>query len=74
MLRVVAVSVAEIRRAGVARPALRLTAFTDVRYLDRHMSGWKERGLPQERSEWPRAAPGSRATMAATELERGGAP
>jgi rhodanese-related sulfurtransferase len=31
-------------RAGVARFALRLTGFTDVRYLDGHMSGWKERG------------------------------
>jgi rhodanese-related sulfurtransferase len=32
-------------RAGVARLALRLTGFTDVRYLDGHMSGWKARGL-----------------------------
>jgi len=32
-------------RAGVARFALRLSGFTDVRYLDGHMSGWKERGL-----------------------------
>ena len=38
-------------RAGVARLALRLTGFTDVRYLDGHMSGWKERGLPKELSE-----------------------
>ena len=37
-------------RAGVARFALRLTGFTDVRYLDGHMSGWKERGLPKEPS------------------------
>ena len=37
-------------RAGVARLALRLTGFTDVRYLDGHMSGWKERGLPKEPS------------------------
>ena len=35
-------------RAGVARLALRLAGFTDVRYLDGHMSGWKRRGLPQE--------------------------
>ena len=33
-------------RAGVAKLALRLAGFTDVRYLDGHMSGWKERGLP----------------------------
>lgn len=36
-------------RAGVARFALRLTGYMDVRYLDGHMSGWKERGLVQER-------------------------
>jgi rhodanese-related sulfurtransferase len=35
-------------RAGVAKLALRLAGFTDVRYLDGHMSGWKERGLPIE--------------------------
>jgi rhodanese-related sulfurtransferase len=35
-------------RAGVARVALRLTGFTDVRYLDGHMAGWKARGLPTE--------------------------
>jgi len=35
-------------RAGVAKLALRLVGFTDVRYLDGHMSGWKERGLPTE--------------------------
>ena len=35
-------------RAGVARLALRLAGFTDVRYLDGHMSGWRRRGLPQE--------------------------
>jgi rhodanese-related sulfurtransferase len=35
-------------RAGVARLALRLAGFTDVRYLDGHMSGWKRRGLPRE--------------------------
>src|SRR5512144_213072 len=34
-------------RAGVARLALRLVGFTDVRYLDGHMAGWKQRGLPQ---------------------------
>jgi rhodanese-related sulfurtransferase len=34
-------------RAGVARLALRLAGFTDVRYLAGHMSGWKQRGLPQ---------------------------
>ena len=38
-------------RAGVARFALRLTGFTDVRYLDGHMSGWKDRGLVQERPQ-----------------------
>lgn len=38
-------------RAGVARLALRLAGFTDVRYLDGHMSGWKRRGLPQELSQ-----------------------
>jgi rhodanese-related sulfurtransferase len=38
-------------RAGVARFALRLTGFTDVRYLDGHMSGWKARGLPKEPAE-----------------------
>ncbi len=35
-------------RAGVAKLALRLAGFKDVRYLDGHMSGWKERGLPTE--------------------------
>ncbi len=35
-------------RAGVARWALRMAGFTDVRYLDGHMSGWQARGLPQE--------------------------
>lgn len=35
-------------RAGVAKLALRLAGFTDVRYLDGHMSGWKARGLPTE--------------------------
>jgi rhodanese-related sulfurtransferase len=35
-------------RAGVAKLALRLAGFTDVRYLDGHMSGWEERGLPTE--------------------------
>jgi rhodanese-related sulfurtransferase len=35
-------------RAGVARLALHLAGFTDVRYLDGHMSGWKRRGLPLE--------------------------
>jgi rhodanese-related sulfurtransferase len=34
-------------RAGVARLALGLAGFTDVRYLDGHMSGWRRRGLPQ---------------------------
>ncbi|HYB43555.1 MAG TPA: rhodanese-like domain-containing protein [Candidatus Methylomirabilis sp.] len=37
-------------RAGVAKLALRMNGFTDVRYLDGHMSGWKERGLPIEMS------------------------
>jgi rhodanese-related sulfurtransferase len=35
-------------RAGVAKLALRLAGFTDVRYLEGHMSGWKERGFPME--------------------------
>ena len=35
-------------RAGMARLALRLAGFTDVRYLDGHMAGWKRRGLPVE--------------------------
>ena len=35
-------------RAGVARLALRLIGFTDVRYLDGHMAGWKKSGMPQE--------------------------
>lgn len=35
-------------RAGLARLALRLAGFADVRYLDGHMSGWKRRGLPEE--------------------------
>ena len=38
-------------RAGVAKLELRLAGFTDVRYLDGHMSGWKERGLPTETSK-----------------------
>ena len=37
-------------RAGVAKLALRLAGFKDVRYLDGHMSGWKERDLPTEPS------------------------
>lgn len=37
-------------RAGVAKLALRLAGFKDVRYLDGHMSGWKERRLPTEPS------------------------
>lgn len=36
-------------RAGIAGLALRLAGFTDVRYLDGHMSGWKARGLLTER-------------------------
>ena len=36
-------------RAGLARFALRMTGFTDVRYLAGHMSGWSERGLREER-------------------------
>ncbi|HEX4995118.1 MAG TPA: rhodanese-like domain-containing protein [Methylomirabilota bacterium] len=43
--RVVVVYCEHGPRAGVARFALRLSGFTDVRYLDGHMSGWKERGL-----------------------------
>ena len=35
-------------RAGVARLALRMTGFTDVRYLDGHMAGWKVQGLRRE--------------------------
>jgi rhodanese-related sulfurtransferase len=35
-------------RAGVAGLALRLTGFTDVRYLDGHMAGWKVQGLRRE--------------------------
>ncbi len=35
-------------RAGVARLALRLTGFTDVRYLDGQMAGWKAQGLRRE--------------------------
>jgi rhodanese-related sulfurtransferase len=35
-------------RAGVARLALRMTGFTDVRYLDGHMAGWKQSGLREE--------------------------
>jgi rhodanese-related sulfurtransferase len=35
-------------RAGVARLALRMTGFTDVRYLDGHMAGWKKGGLREE--------------------------
>jgi rhodanese-related sulfurtransferase len=35
-------------RAGVARLALRMTGFTDVRYLDGHMAGWKAQGLRRE--------------------------
>ena len=35
-------------RAGVARLALRLTGFTDVRYLDGHMAGWRKSGLREE--------------------------
>jgi hydroxyacylglutathione hydrolase len=41
-------------RAGIARLALRMAGFKDVRYLDGHMSGWKERGLPTETSSPPR--------------------
>ncbi len=33
-------------RAGVAKLALWLRGYEDVRYLDGHMSGWKARGLP----------------------------
>jgi rhodanese-related sulfurtransferase len=40
-------------RAGVAKLALRLAGFTDVRYLDGHMSGWKERHLPTQTSTSP---------------------
>jgi rhodanese-related sulfurtransferase len=35
-------------RAGVAGLSLRLTGFTDVRYLDGHMAGWKAQGLRRE--------------------------
>jgi rhodanese-related sulfurtransferase len=35
-------------RAGIARFALQRTGYTDVRYLDGHMSGWEQAGLPLE--------------------------
>src|SRR5512139_4076853 len=37
-------------RAGMAKVGLRLAGFSQVRYLDGHMSRWKERGLPMETS------------------------
>jgi rhodanese-related sulfurtransferase len=35
-------------RAVIAKFALRHAGFTDVRYLDGHMSGWEKAGLPLE--------------------------
>jgi rhodanese-related sulfurtransferase len=41
-------------RAGVAKFALWTLGYTNLVYLDGHMSGWKERGLPMEKhSEEP---------------------
>ena len=35
-------------RAGIARFALQRAGYTDVRYLDGHMSAWEKAGLPLE--------------------------
>jgi rhodanese-related sulfurtransferase len=35
-------------RAVIAKFALRWAGYTDVRYLDGHMSGWEDAGLPLE--------------------------
>jgi rhodanese-related sulfurtransferase len=35
-------------RAGIAKLQLRTAGFEDVLYLEGHMSGWKQRGLPME--------------------------
>jgi rhodanese-related sulfurtransferase len=35
-------------RAVIARVALRWAGYADVRYLDGHMSGWENAGLPLE--------------------------
>lgn len=35
-------------RAGIAKFALWMLGYTNIAYLDGHMSGWKERGLPLE--------------------------
>ena len=37
-------------RAGIAKLALWLHGYRDVRYLDGHMSAWKARGLPVQTS------------------------
>jgi rhodanese-related sulfurtransferase len=36
-------------RAWLAGSALRRHGFTDIRYLDGHMSGWHKAGLPEEK-------------------------
>jgi rhodanese-related sulfurtransferase len=46
-------------RAGVARLALRMTGFTDVRYLDGHMAGWKQSGWRCRGRAWPSPPPSS---------------
>jgi len=38
-------------RAVIARFALQWAGYTDVRYLDGHMSGWENAGLPLEKAE-----------------------
>jgi prepilin-type processing-associated H-X9-DG protein len=35
-------------RAGIAKFALWTRGYTNIVYLDGHMSGWKQRGLPME--------------------------
>jgi len=41
-------------RAGIAKFALWTMGYTNIVYLDGHMSDWKERGLPMEKlSEEP---------------------
>jgi len=44
--RTVVVYCAHGPRAGVAKLALWLAGYEDIRYLDGHMGGWKARGLP----------------------------
>jgi rhodanese-related sulfurtransferase len=36
-------------RAWIAGASLRRRGFARIRYLKGHMSGWRKRGLPQER-------------------------